>query len=135
MTSAILEHMQLLNLILTAVAGILGVGIGIGLFRGQVREIKGSVTQIKDEIIPSIKDDIQAVKVRQAKLRGEDNGVKPVYMPWESCLDYRGACATQIRSEISSHTKEIRVLINTTRWWMQKEGLKIEEINQILEPK
>jgi len=117
-------EIDLIQVSLTAVAGFFGAGVGIGMFRGTVDQLK---------------KDVQWMKDRQARLRGETNGGKPMYIMREDCQQERTDCAAVVNGKIqlicndlSGHGSSIKSLENFARWWMQKEGLRIEEINQIL---
>ncbi|MBU4317684.1 MAG: hypothetical protein KKF30_10465 [Proteobacteria bacterium] len=121
----ILDHVQLINMGFTAGAGLIGIGVGIGVFRNTIK-------QIKEEIV--------SVKAKQSMLRGEDSGLAaPIYMPRSWCELERTRCGLnssvkmeKVCDDLIAHTESIRALDNFARWWMQKEGLKIEEINAIL---
>lgn len=106
-----LEHLQLIQLFISACSGFLGVGIGIGVFKSSIKQVK---------------KDLEKVIVRQAHLRGEDNGGYPIYMSRVNCENYRSHC------EVGEHTKSIKALERYARYELQSKGLKIEEINQIL---
>lgn len=108
-----ITHLQLVQMALTGGTGLVGVGIGIGLFKGAIKQVKR---------------DIEDIKRRQSRLRGDDNGLKPLFVPKDDCKYLRGQCA----GLTDGHTRSIKSLENFARWWMQKEGLKIEEINIIL---
>lgn len=110
---------------IAAGSGLVGVGIGIGLFKTTIKRLS---------------DDIESIKDRQSILRGEKDGISPIYMSRIDCVEKRSACGKtnkdsydEICEDISEHTKAIRSLNNFARWWMQKEGLKIEDINRILD--
>lgn len=107
----IMEHIEVINAFISVGTGVLGVGVGLGVFRGTIKQMK---------------KDLARVMTRQAKLRGEDNGGKPVFMTATSCKDFREHCA------VEAHGRSIKALENYARWEMQNKGLKIEEINQIL---
>ncbi|MBU4470316.1 MAG: hypothetical protein KJ741_07665 [Proteobacteria bacterium] len=120
-----MDHVQLINMGFTAGAGLIGIGVGIGVFRNTIK-------QIKEEIV--------SVKAKQSMLRGEDSGLAaPIYMPRSWCELERTRCGLnssvkmeKVCDDLIAHTESIRALDNFARWWMQKEGLKIEEINAIL---
>lgn len=125
--SEITQHLQMLQVFVTACAGFIGVGIGIGVFK---REIK----QIKLDIIKLTK--------KQERLRGEANGDLPVFRTRLNCEALRHQCMnvsngkmSTVMEDLIAHTVAIRALDNFARWWMQKEGLNISEINNILERK
>ena len=118
---------SLAQLIITAGSGLIGVGLGIGMFRGSVNRMR---------------DDLSKVQTRQAKLRGEDNGQKPVFMSRLDCGEIRANCIAGTKDDMNKmiadlieHTKSIKALDNFARWSMQKEGLRFEEINTILNAK
>ena len=117
-------EIDLIQIGVTAVAGFFGAGVGIGMFRGTVDQLK---------------KDVEWMKGRQARLRGESNGGKPLYIMREDCLQERQECSAIVNgrlgmvcNDLSAHGSSIKSLENFARWWMQKEGLRIEEINQIL---
>jgi len=119
-----LYELQFLQMALTACSGAIGVGVGIGLVRASVKQLKIDVAQIKS---------------RQARLRGEDNGGVPLFLRKETCEKLRNQCANEssrqmegISKDLKRHARAIQVLENFARWRMQAAGLKIEEINQIL---
>lgn len=119
-----LTWVTLVNASISATAGLVGVGIGLGIFRTNIKRNADEIVILRD---------------RQARLRGEGNGSPSVFMPRGSCLDIRENCAKlrltrqdMIDNDISEHTRTIKALENFARWWMQKEGLKIEDINKIL---
>ena len=114
------ENLPLLNMLITAGSGLIGVGIGIGVFHNSIKEIA-------------------VIKKRQAKLRGEENGGGTVFMPRTECNNERQKCSAastkqvqELLDDLTSHTKSIRALDNFARWWMQEKGLHISEINNIL---
>ena len=120
----IATHVEMLQIMVSFGAGLLGVGIGIGMFKSVVNQVKLDLVNIKK---------------RQARLRGEDNGALPVFRTRLNCDIMRaqcGAVATDkmqtVVEDLTRHTKSIRALDNFARWWMQKEGLKIDDINKIL---
>lgn len=122
---------EIVQIALTGSAGLLGIGVGIGMFKGTLVQFKKDIAEIKK--------DIEIVRKRQAKLRGEDNGNTPVYMVRNDCIEVRRLCGQAGQDQVSSitrnidaHTKNIKSLENFARWWMQKEGLAIHEINEIL---
>lgn len=117
-------HLQIAQVIISACAGILGVGVGLGMFRGTIKGIRA---------------DLDAIKKRQAKIRGEDNGGFPMYMTRKTCREVRTHCKNDrqdktdcLLDELNNHSDSIRGLNNFARWWMQKEGLDITQINYIL---
>ena len=120
----IATHVGMLQVMISFGAGLLGVGIGIGMFKSVVNQVKLDLVNIKK---------------RQARLRGEDNGALPVFRTRLNCDIMRaqcGAAATDkmqtVVEDLTRHTKSIRALDNFARWWMQKEGLQIDDINKIL---
>lgn len=120
----VLSHVELFQMAMSAGAGVMGVGIGIGMFRSTVKQVK---------------EDLEKIKRRQARLRGEDDGGVPLYMLRSDCKTLRHDCRMDSESKMEDvvqdllgHTKSIKALDNFARWWMQKEGLKIEDINRIL---
>jgi len=126
-----MNSVQFVQILISAGAGLFGVGVGVGLFRGIIKQIQKDVIQNKTSI--------NIVQDRQRKLRGEDNGSIPVYAIRKECLSLRESCSVNIDKtvklidlDLSSHTKSIKSLENFARWSMQREGLKIEEINTIL---
>lgn len=119
-----METYQIFQIGLSACSGMLGVGIGIGLF-------KSSITQIRK--------DVDKIVHRQARLRGEDNGGVPIYMTTQGCNTLRSQCEGSVSGKIQDlqkdlckHTKSIRAFDNFARWWMQKEGVRLEDVNKIL---
>ena len=119
-----IHELQLLQMGLTACSGAIGVGVGMGLFRATVRQLKS---------------DVLYIKTRQARLRGEDNGGVPLFLRKDTCNKYRIDCADisskhreDFSRDLKHHTRAIKALENFARWRMQSAGLKIEEINQIL---
>jgi len=122
--SQIATHIEILQIMISFGAGLFGVGIGIGMF-------KSVVTQVKLDLV--------SIKKRQARLRGEDNGALPVFRTRLNCDIMREQCGAAstgkmqtVVEDLIKHTKAIRALDNFARWWMQKEGLKIDDINKIL---
>ena len=120
----IATHVEMLQIMVSFGAGLLGVGIGIGMFKSVVNQVKLDLVNIKK---------------RQARLRGEDNGALPVFRTRLNCDIMREQCGTAstgkmqtVVEDLIKHTKAIRALDNFARWWMQKEGLKIDDINKIL---
>ena len=123
----IMTHAQIIQIFVSGGAGLLGVGIGIGMFKSTIKQVK---------------DDVQVIRRRQARLRGEDNGGIPIFVTRDVCRDRRDDCSSTSNGKMQSvcddlikHTKSIKALDNFARWWMQKEGLAISEINKILEEK
>jgi hypothetical protein len=120
-----LTWVTILNAGISGCAGLVGVGIGLGIFRTNIKRNS---------------DEIVVLKGRQARLRGEGNGNPSVFMPRGHCVDIREHCAklriTRDRAtdeDLAAHSKTIKALENFARWWMQKEGLHIEDINRILD--
>ena len=121
--------MDITNLKFTAISAAIGVAFGVGVFKGTVKQIQ---TDLQKEI--------EVIKKRQARLRGEANGdTSTLYMTRLDCEKERASCSGATNNQIGrlcrdldEHTKSIRALDNFARWKMQKEGLKIEEINMIL---
>jgi hypothetical protein len=109
------DDVVILNAVISAGLGFLGVGVGVGVF--------------KTTISNAVKD-IELLKRRQAHIRGEDNGGIPKYVLGTSCAEHRGNCI----NVLTKQDKAIDALDNFARWWMQKEGLHIEDINKILNP-
>ncbi|MCG2750381.1 MAG: hypothetical protein L6301_00875 [Desulfobacteraceae bacterium] len=120
----LINQAELFQMAMSGGAGIMGVGIGIGMFRSMVTQVK---------------KDLESVKIRQARLRGEDGGGLPLYMLRSACDAVRMQCATnadrrmgEVVGALLQHTNSIKALDNFARWWMRKEGLEINEINKIL---
>lgn len=109
--ATVFEHIEFIQALISICTGFLGIGIGIGIFKGTIRQVK---------------KDIERLDLRQKRLRGEDDGGKPIFMTAASCLDFRDHC------EVIKHGYSIKALENYARWEMQNKGLKIEEINRIL---
>ena len=63
--------------LISAGAGLFGVGVGVGIFRGTVRRFKQYL------------EDVQR---KQRKLRGEDNGSIPLYTARNECVILRLKC-------------------------------------------
>ncbi len=112
------------QVLISAGAALFGVGVGVGLFKGTIKQIQ---------------KDVLAMQNRQDKLRGADNGNIPLYMGRDSCLALRDGCGKItdsrmkiINKDLKDHTCAIKSLNNFARWWMQKSGLEIDEINKIL---
>ena len=115
---------QLIQILISSAAGLFGVGVGVGLFRGSVKQMQ---------------KDLERVQYKQIRLRGEDNGGIPLYVTKKSCDILRSTYnlvhsekAQNINENLKEHTLSIKSLNNFARWWMQKEGLSIDEINRIL---
>lgn len=113
-----------INYAISAIAGAFGVGVTWGTMMIKFRQQESRITKVED---------------RQARLRGEMNGGTPVYMPQTTCADLRVHChgdsertALELAQEVVDHSRSIRALENFARWWMQKEGLNITQINDIL---
>ena len=109
---------------INAAAGLLGVGLGFGFYKSKF-----------DRMV----EDIVSIKAKQAKLRGEDNNNLPLYQRREDCLQDRHECMIEennrsliITAELRDHKTSIKTLENFARWMMQKDGLSIKEINEIL---
>ena len=120
----IMTHLQIIQVTITAAAGTLGVGVGLGIFKNDIRQIKKDLKNVKD---------------RQARLRGEDNSGVPRYVSLSTCREMRTHCNEDRKAktdclldELDTHSVSIKALNNFARWWMQKEGLSIQEINDIL---
>jgi len=120
----IATHVEKLQIMISFGAGLFGVGVGIGMFKS---------------IVNQVKLDLANIKKRQARLRGEDNGALPVFRTRLNCDIMRAQCGAAstdkmqtVVEDLIRHAKSIRALDNFARWWMQKEGLKIEDINKIL---
>lgn len=119
-----IDHFEVVQAVISLITGIFGVGIGVGIFKRDIRQVKKDLAYVID---------------RQDKLRTSYSGGLPLYMPRITCDEIREDCsadrakkAEKVIDEITIHTKNIRSLENFARWWMQKEGLTIEQINKIL---
>ena len=84
--------------------------------------------------------DIDKVKVRQEKLRGE-NGTDPLFVSPSRCSQQRLTChgevdkvAVELARKAVINADRIKRLENYARWTLQDKGLKIDEINRILDP-
>lgn len=104
--------------------GILGVGIGVGVFKATIKQII---------------EDIREIKRKQSVLRGGEAGDLPIYMTRLTCGDFRQACFKTIADKledvdesITEHHECIKGLNNFARWFMQKEGATMKEINETL---
>ena len=124
MAGEIMTHLQLAQVFISGGAGLVGVGIGIGIFKRDIKQIK---------------KDISGIMRKQDVLRGENDGKVPLYVPFGECLDFRSRCVgikegkfAILTDEMKDHHSSIKALENFARWWMQKEGLTISEINNIL---
>lgn len=122
--SELIQHLQILQIFISACAGFLGVGIGIGVFKKEIANIKEEVSRLGR---------------RQVRLRGEENGELPIYRTRLNCEALRHQCMNVsngkmelVVQDLLRHTASIKALDNFARWWMQKEGLNITEINTIL---
>jgi hypothetical protein len=122
--SELIQHLQFFQMFITAGAGFLGIGIGIGVFKREITYIKRQ---------------LKTIQARQSRLRGDDNGGLPVFRTRLNCEALRHQCMnisdskmSTVLEDIGEHTGSIRALDNFARWWMQKEGLTITEINNIL---
>lgn len=126
-----MNEAQIIQTLMSAGAGLFGVGVGVGLFRGLIKQIQGVIKQLQK--------DLDRVQYKQIKLRGEDNGGLPMYVTRDTCISMRKDCERinsnkieVLREDVKTHTRTIRSLENFARWWMQKEGLNIDEVNRIL---
>jgi hypothetical protein len=125
MAGEVMTHLQVAQVFISGGAGLLGVGIGIGMFKSTVKQIR---------------KDIAGIMRKQDILRGEGNGKGiPLFVPFGECSTSRSRCVNikegkfeLIASEMKEHHSSIKALENFARWWMQKEGLTISEINNIL---
>jgi len=125
MAGEIMTHLQLAQVFISGGAGLVGVGIGIGIFKRDIKQIK---------------KDIDRIIKRQDILRGNDNGKeRPLYVSLTECIGERARCVGikegkfgEITVEMKEHRRSIKALENFARWWMQKEGLNIREIQSIL---
>ena len=124
MDGEVMTHLQWAQIFISGGTGLLGVGIGIGVFKSTVKQIR---------------KDILGIMRKQDVLRGENDGKAPLYVPFGECLDYRSRCVgikegkfTILTDGMKDHHSSIKALDNFARWWMQKEGLTISEINNIL---
>lgn len=125
MAGEVMSHLQVAQIFISGGAGLLGVGIGIGMFKSTVKQIR---------------KDISTIIKKQDVLRGTNDGKgEPLFVPMTECLTERVRCLKTkddkfglISSEMKEHHSSIRALENFARWWMQKEGLTIGEINSIL---
>lgn len=122
---------QIAQTIISASAGLFGVGVGVGMFRGTIKQIHSTIKQIQK--------DMEIVQYKQRRLRGEDNGSIPLYITRNGCFTLREGCEKKynellksVNTDLQEHKKAIKSLENFARWSMQREGLKIEEINKIL---
>lgn len=119
-----MEHIAIIQALISTGAGILGVGVGIGIFKGTIKQLKS---------------DLSDVITKQEILRTGFDGGLPLFMTRTTCERMREDCSLgrnkqtdTIVDEIAGHTRVIKNLDNFARWWMQKEGLRISEINEIL---
>jgi len=122
--NSIMGHIEFIQIFISACSGFFGVGIGIGVFRSTIRQIK---------------TDLAEVIKNQKALRSGHGGGFPIYMSRITCDEIRRSCekdredkAVRVITEITTHAKTIKALENYARWEMQNKGLKIEEVNQIL---
>jgi len=120
-----MDELNLINMAFSAGAGLLGVGVGIGLFKSTIQHMQ---------------EELKVVQKKQQRLRGEDNAGIPVFMTKTSCESLRNQCGmltdgkfVNVSKDILKHTKAIKSFENFARWWMQENGLKIDEINRILD--
>ena len=120
MTGEVMTHLQWAQIFISGGTGLLGVGIGVGILKGTVKQIR---------------KDISGIMRKQDVLRGENDGKVPLYVPFGECLDFRSRCVgikegkfAILTDEMKDHHSSIRALENFARWWMQKEGLTISEI-------
>lgn len=123
---AISADILVINALVSAGAGLFGVGVGWGIIKTRLNQISENVKRIQQ---------------RQARLRGEDNGGLPLYVTRDTCLTLRDGCGrgvdekmVAINANIAAHTSQINGLTNFARWFLQDKGLTINEINKILEP-
>ena len=123
----ILTTNAIIQMAITGGTGLLGIGMGIGIFKSTINQFKAR---------------LEKVELRQSKIRGEDNGGIPIFMTRSTCNEERAKCAAAgesrmsgVSSNMDKHTVSIQSLENFARWWMQKQGLNISEINEVLRNK
>jgi hypothetical protein len=119
------EMPHIIQLIITAGSGVLGVGIAVGFLRA---------------FITKILEDIVELKRKQGVLRGEDSGEPPIYVRRTEFDVQRQICKLDIENQntkvcdtLNNHTKAIRSLQNFALWFMQKQGMELKDANKILE--
>ena len=122
------EGLQVINMLMMAGSGLLGIGVGVGLFKSKVDQVLVDFTEFKKT---NTEEHLQ-IKDRQSRLRGETNGGEPLFMPRIQCMQNRTSCMTHTENLLEDHTQDIKALNNFARWFMQEKGLLITEINDIL---
>ena len=118
------EFVTLAQVALVGISSVAGTAFGIGI---GVQKVKSKLGVMEEKV--------GFLDERQKKLRGETNGGKPLFVPLSDCMDKRVKCVTEIESILKEHTEALKNLDNFARWFLQDKGLKIVEINEILEGK
>lgn len=120
----------IIHYLIAAVSGAFGVGVAWG-------SVKVSLT--KD--LASLREDITKIQIRQARLRGEDDGGEPMFVPSAQCTMKRKAChdevdktSVELARKAVVNAERIKRLENYARWTLQDKGLRIDQINNILDP-
>jgi len=116
---------HIIQLVITAGSGILGVGIAVGFLRA---------------FISKILEDVVELKRKQGVLRGEDSGGPPIYIRRLEFEVQRQTCKLETQAQndkvcatLNTHTKAIRSLQNFALWFMQQQGMELKDANKILE--
>lgn len=117
-----LNEIQYVQLGLTAMSGIFGVGVGAAWVKFTLK---------------SVLQDVEGIKIAQAKLRGNGGNTPPLFMRRGECIDFRSDCDAKkdinnIVDVLSEHTKSIKTFEKFARWRMQQDGLTQQQINEIL---
>ena len=109
------EHIQIVNIALMGVTGLFSAGLGVGVeitvFKNQIEAIKVDVLKAKQDFVREItemKDLINYIHDRQKRIRGEDNGIVPLFMTRPDCTSHIQLCSQRNSIELANHTREIK---------------------------
>ena len=112
--------LNLLQLLLTFIAGLLGVAVGFGALRNQVKTNMKDIRHLKDQWIAF----------------GGNPGGDPVYIKRGECVERHKLLTKELKSIKEQNDKQVRAtagLQNFARWLLtKKEGLSITEVDQII---
>lgn len=124
-----------IHYLIAALSGAFGAGVVWGSMKASMNAAIKSVTKE----LANHQYEINRIKDRQARLRGEDDGNQLFVSPVK-CDERRGAChadvdktSVELAKKALLNAERIKRLENYARWTLQDKGLKIHEINRILD--
>mgnify|MGYP001170114047 CR=1 FL=1 len=115
-----MEHVGFLQLLISFLSGLVGVGVGWGALRNQVKNNTRDIVEIYS---------------RLASIHGQNSG-RSIFVPREECMERHEDMTEevkQIKKQAEKHAKATTGLQNFARWMLiKKEGLSLIEAEKIL---